>query len=516
MSLSDPSLCTNSLSLRYYDDDRPLGGESYRPSDHNARNYRSPPRRTRTPPSRADSYTPATDRRRSRSPGYRGRGGPSYAARPRSPPRAYSPRRDTRARSPLPRVRRYSRSPVGRARSPPPARRDPSPYRRPRSPLPARRDYSPPRYSRPRFPNENNYRPGERSPTPPRRSEHVSRVPSPISSRRSSPPIHPDRLANTGSGTHSPAIRGGRAPPAGPRDHVYRDRSPPRRGYSPVPVPQARDQTSYRARSPPPHERDDSRTGPTPAAWSDTQIAGPKASGYRNGDTRPPPSGPAVRDSYSRDSPSVPPPAAPISMSAHNRPTSASLLSAPTRPRGGPSFGGRGDSRDHQYGPRGGRGAAPSSYHGPPSRGHYDSRPPPGDHIPQGPRGSHHGPPSSFEAPYRAPPPFRSNNSSSTTYPRTQRFSNNHLASVPSIKEGGEALPSATDPAARKRLAELEEGRKKLLDQIEEKQREKRKGLREWGSRERESRRDSLKSELAEEALDRMNGDGPGTGGAAF
>ena len=87
---------------------------------------------------------------------------------------------------------------------------------------------------------------------------------------------------------------------------------------------------------------------------------------------------------------------------------------------------------------------------------------------------------------------------------------------MPSIKESGEALPSATDPAARKRLAELEEGRKKLLDQIEEKQREKRKGLREWGSRERESRRDSLKSELAEEALDRMNGDGPGTGGAAF
>lgn len=72
------------------------------------------------------------------------------------------------------------------------------------------------------------------------------------------------------------------------------------------------------------------------------------------------------------------------------------------------------------------------------------------------------------------------------------------------------------DPATKKRLAELEESKKKLMDQIEEKQREKRKQLREWDSMERESRRESLRSELAETALEAMSGDGTGTIGTAF
>lgn len=85
---------------------------------------------------------------------------------------------------------------------------------------------------------------------------------------------------------------------------------------------------------------------------------------------------------------------------------------------------------------------------------------------------------------------------------------------MPAIIPGGEALPSASDPAARKRLAELEEQKKKLQDQIDEKQREKRRSLREWQSKERESRRDGLRSELAEEALESMSGEGAGTGNA--
>lgn len=85
---------------------------------------------------------------------------------------------------------------------------------------------------------------------------------------------------------------------------------------------------------------------------------------------------------------------------------------------------------------------------------------------------------------------------------------------MPAIVPGGEALPSTLDPAARKRLAELEEQKKKLQDQIDEKQREKRRGLREWDSKERESRRDGLRSELAEEALETMSGEGAGTGNA--
>lgn len=85
---------------------------------------------------------------------------------------------------------------------------------------------------------------------------------------------------------------------------------------------------------------------------------------------------------------------------------------------------------------------------------------------------------------------------------------------MPAIVPGGEALPSALDPAAKKRLAELEEQKRKLQDQIDEKQKEKRRGLREWESKERESRRDGLRSELAEEALEAMSGEGGGAGTA--
>lgn len=70
------------------------------------------------------------------------------------------------------------------------------------------------------------------------------------------------------------------------------------------------------------------------------------------------------------------------------------------------------------------------------------------------------------------------------------------------------------DPAAEKRLAQLEEDKKKLLEAIEEKQKAKRQGLKEWDKAERESRREGLKSDLAEEHLDRITGDGAVTGAA--
>ena len=85
---------------------------------------------------------------------------------------------------------------------------------------------------------------------------------------------------------------------------------------------------------------------------------------------------------------------------------------------------------------------------------------------------------------------------------------------MPVIIPGGEALPSVIDPAAKKRLTELEEGRKKLLELIEEKQEEKRRGLRKWESKKREGRRDGLRSELAEGALEAMSGEGAGAGTA--
>jgi len=384
-------------------------------------------------------------------------------------------------------------------------KRDPSPYDdwRARSPIPMkrdrpaspprgrydRRDYSPPRTTRPRFPNENNYRPGERSRSPPpRRPEHISRVPSPISSRRSSPPIHPDRLANTESRPHSPAHRNRRGPHL-TRDSSYRERSPlPRRGYSPIPISPSPE--AYRQPSPPPRDRNEYASA-VPL----------QAQGYHNGEPRGPPTGPAA--AFPRDTPSAPRHSAPVSISAHNRPGSASIPSGPTRGRGGASFG-RGESREYSYGGlmshRGGRPPPASPYHGPPP--HFDSRPSPSDSIPHGPRSS-----------YGGPPPFRANNSSSTTYPRTQRFAANHLASIPAIVPGGKALPSA-DPAAEKKIRQLEEDAKKMRDQIEEKQREKRAGLREWETRERESRREGLRSELAESQLEGLSGEV--LGGTAF
>jgi len=566
---------------RYNDGDRPLGGETYRPAERNGRSPprpnsyrvdRSPPRRGRTPPSYTDTYAPTSNRgdrprsrsnrRRSRSPAFRGRdrGGGGYRGRPRSPPRTFSSGRDAYPRSP-PRARRYSRSPVngsGRGRSPVPLKRvrDPSPIvnRRLRSPPMAkeravspprdryeRRDYSPPRDSR--FPRENNYRPAqrERSRSLVRRSEHVSRVGSPLSSHRSSPHVHTERMAMAGSGTHSPAYPSLRGPPV-PRSPLHRERSPPRRIYSPATRSPPRDALAYRQRSPLPRRRDspppttrqeEFRNGTTPSTWSNAQLGAPHGPGYRNGDARGPPSGPGshYNEPHHRDSPSGPP-SAPISMSAHNRPSSASLLSAPTRPRGGPAFG-RDGPRDAPYGPPR-RGGYPSSQnHGPPQRQqNYDTR----DGPPAGPRGSHapdgpapfnsrphheSRPPYDSRPPYhdsRAPfdsgrPPFRSNNSSSTTYPRTQRFSQ-HLASIPAIVPGGKLAPSGLDPAAEKRLQQIEEDKKKLLEQIEEKQKIKRQGLRDWEKAERESRREGLKSELAEGHLEKLTGEG--VGGTAF
>lgn len=511
---------TNARNFDRHEDTRSHPGETYRPSERyealrsTHRGYRSPPRSGRTPHPYIDKYEPRPSRRRSRSPQYTSRGGDDYRGRPRA-----SPQRSLRAEIPPAKARRYSRSPIR-------ARRDPSPYqdRRARSPPPVRNDrivslprerieqrgFSPPRNARPRFPNENNYRPAprERSRSPNFRRKEASRIASPISSRRSSPPTHPERLTQTTTRPHSPTSRAFRLPPSGPRDTNYRDRSPPRRTYTPIGPSPTRESVSYRNRSPPAREINNHNNGAIPESRLDKPNATQRAAGPRNGESRAPPTGPAA--SYGRDPPTAPPTPLPISMSAHNRPGSNPILAAPARPRGGYH---RGESRDPSYGAqsghRGGR-PAPPSYHGQPSHS-FDSRLPLSDYAANGPRSSHGG--SGAHDQPRFAPPFRSNNSSSTTYPRTQRFSTNHLASVPAIIEGGKAMPSA-DPTAAKKIIQLEEDAKRLREQIDEKQREKRSSLREWDNRERESRRDGLRSELAEAQLEALSGEA--IGGAAF
>ena len=77
-------------------------------------------------------------------------------------------------------------------------------------------------------------------------------------------------------------------------------------------------------------------------------------------------------------------------------------------------------------------------------------------------------------------------------------------------------LPSGLDPGSEKRLAQLEADKERLLEQIAEKQKIKRAGLRDWDRLHRDSATGALKSELAEGHLQRMTeGEGVG-GGAAF
>ncbi|MCJ1399137.1 hypothetical protein MMC11_002339 [Xylographa trunciseda] len=307
-----------------------------------------------------------------------------------------------------------------------------------------------------------------------------------------------------------------RSPPPRGRDPSppRRDPSPPRRVRSPIPRSPIersppRESSTWRDRSPVPREREPSgRASATPNTWSNEQMSAPSGPSHRNGDARlPPANGSSRYDDHPPDRNPSGPPSAPISMSAHSR---TNILSAPTRPRGGPSFS-RDNPRDNRDPP----------YNNPPhyrGRGRDYSAPHPRHDTasgpPTGPRSGHSGPEPHPSPRFSDPPrvPFRPNNSSSTTYPRTQRF-NTHLASVPALVEGGKKLPSGLDPAQEKRLQQLEEDRKKLLDVIEEKQRTKRAGLRDWEKSEREAGREGLRSELAEGHLGRLSGEGGGAGG---
>ncbi|KAF2840302.1 hypothetical protein M501DRAFT_1002628 [Patellaria atrata CBS 101060] len=487
---------------RPYDRDRygSGAGESYRPA-------RSPPRRP--PPPAGDTYVPDSrraPRTRSRSPEYRRRSRSpprnlyrdtgTYRARERSPPprREFSPRREDyrgtyrneyregRGRSPI-RETRYARSPVRtRERSPvaPPLKRS-----RDVSPVGSR---------------------GMRSPAPSKRERHVSPrraryVDDTYGSRPASRAHSPRRPGYTPSydGRRSPPLE--TAPAFRPRSRSprrvervdpytvdnWRRRSPsPRAGYpvdtarSPYPANPTERSPIPKRDSPPPRER--------------SYNAPPSGPSYRNGDSsyaRPPPSGPPTGP---RNFPAaaISPPAGPssssISISAHNRAPNNPLLSAPSRPRGGGGRGGYGRDPSYDYPPRDyptrrgsahwtGRGSGP-----PPSYAHSGP--------PAGPRG----------------PPFRgSHNSTSTTYPRTQRF-RDHLSDLPSIVPGGQLLPEY-EPAKAAKIEKLEEEARKLREAIKAKEDAKRKGEREWANLEREAENAGLRSELAEASLRALNGE---------
>ncbi|KAF2660854.1 hypothetical protein K491DRAFT_588378 [Lophiostoma macrostomum CBS 122681] len=502
---------------------------TYRPRSPGPRidSYRST--RERSPPRgrgvlAADTYTPGgrSSRPRSRSPAFRRRSrsprrdDDRWRARPRSPPRrAYSPRREEyrsdRARSP----RReaydsYTRSPRVRERSPPPREREVSPtrsrgmrspprnsrYEEPRSRVnsPFRR-YSPARDNR-------DYR--RRSPSP--RRERADPYPADTWRRRSPSPARPAYASNEASGRESAATSRRSSPPlvhpsraALVEDLPMRDAPPATRSPYHDRGDRDRDRDREypreRERSPPRH-RDTPPTGPR----GDRDLAPPAGpSSYRNGESsfsRAPPTGPSSRG---YPSPAISPPVGP-SGSAPQPPSyprgNNPVLAAPTRPSG------RG---------RGGYGYdAPRDFSGPPPRrgsAHWGGRGGGGGFYggstPGGPRGSVSGPsPGTGPTPFA--PPFRgSSNSTSTTYPRTQRF-RDHLSDLPKEVPGGQKAPDMYD---KSKIMKLEDEARKLRELIDAKETTKRQKIKEWDTLEKDANNAALRSDLADTHLRSLNGE---------
>lgn len=197
--------------------------------------------------------------------------------------------------------------------------------------------------------------------------------------------------------------------------------------------------------------------------------------------SRAPPSGPASsRPANGRFSPPSGPAA---SSSAAPARVSNPILSAPSRPRGGRS-GGFGGSYRGDFG-------APS-----PRRGEFASR------------GGYGGPPrgSGYAGSFRG-------NSSSGTYPHTQRFNtgapsavSKYLGDLPQILPGGQRAPPR-DAALEARLRKLDEEAEKLRSIITEKSKITRNGLKEWDQLKAETESARIRGDFAEENLRKMTGE---------
>ncbi|KAF2810722.1 uncharacterized protein BDZ99DRAFT_475616 [Mytilinidion resinicola] len=553
-------------------DDRYTYRPGRSPPPRDSYRARSPPRR---PLPVADTYVPGNRpaRPRSRSPGFRRRSrspprGESWRARPRSPMRrAYSPRRDdyrndTRARSPPRReYESYRRSPRPvRERSPLPLKRprdiSPARSRGMRSPPPAKRERieSPPargRYDEPRSraatyvdfdavkPAEGRtwlptnppdtdlpFRPPRRAYSPPPRDnrDYRRRSPSPRREpradpyaadtwrRRSPSPVRQAYPTNDASGRGSAATSRRSSPPVH-QSRVALVPDEPRGRPEPIsPAPRS----PYRSvESEPVRERRSPPTGPREREFSNGVP--PTGPAFRNGDgfSRAPPTGPAPNRPASRNygPPAMTPPMGPSSNSMSTGPRAHNpVLAPPMRPRGGGGRGGyAGDYAPREYGggpppARRGSGHWAGGRGGPGGAPYYPNSGPPSG-PPAGPRGG-----GVVGGPQPFAPPFRgSSNSTSTTYPRTQRFQN-HLADLPKIVDGGKLAPELFD---KSKLSKLEEEARKLRELIEIKQAKKRQTLREWETGERECDNNTLRAELAEQHLKSLNGEND-VGGAAF
>ena len=90
-----------------------------------------------------------------------------------------------------------------------------------------------------------------------------------------------------------------------------------------------------------------------------------------------------------------------------------------------------------------------------------------------------------------------------------------HLNTTEKIIPGGKLLPSGMTPEGERKLKLLEAEAEKLRTDIAEKQKTKREAINGWEVRERESEREALRSELAEDSLQKLV-EGEDGGMAAF
>ena len=503
----------------------------------------------------ARSPPPQRYRDRSPIPLKRGRDPSPVGSRGRRTP---PPAKRERLASPVQRSRYADDYPPSRAASPPRRRYSPDPRERERRASPPPRGVTRDYRLRSRSPLARNERvdpravddwrrPAARSPSPARyaRQDYLADEQgrdSVATSRRSSPPVHPSRLASM-----QPPVddRQSRPPPRDPYDgrEPYRARSPEpvRRRESPPPRP--REYTDERGYA----NGDDQRIPPPREPYRADDVPAPRAppsgpAGYRAPPTpMAPPTGPAAAtvsvSAHARAPPAVPPSGPRGSMGAPNAPR------GDFGPRGRGGFAGRGGFG----GPfRGGRGGGPPAFGRGESfnRESFDQNS--GPHTggpPVGPRGSF-----SSHSQGPTPPAFRQgNNSTATTYPRSQRFAPNGqpipdglspapvptgpragrrptepsvstdyrpsprapavhpaLSDLPKIVDGGQKAEPLIDTA---KLAKLQEEAEKLRRQIDEREQKKRKSMREWDRLSREVEVAALRSELAEQSVRELNGE---------
>ncbi|THC94376.1 hypothetical protein EYZ11_006137 [Aspergillus tanneri] len=180
----------------------------------------------------------------------------------------------------------------------------------------------------------------------------------------------------------------------------------------------------------------------------------------------------AASNAVQNESPPSGPSQGPKSLSSQNRGLNISLLSAPTRPRGGPSF------KEGIWGPTARRGPSSASSNIPPSG--------PRSHLPLGPSTEFH-----------RHAAYRQNSVTTPSYPRTPKYTS-YFAGLSSIVPGGKLLSSSMDISVEKRLSQLDADKDRLFEQIADIQTYKRTGVRDWDKFDRESSICALKSELAE------------------